>query len=453
MFPSTLTRPYRQALATAALLILTVLPTVYVVWTACRIHRTGYLREVEREIGGHLGLQVTVEKVSYPRPGEVVYRGIVLRQHEPRRQGLTEVAGAREVRLRRTSGELSIETDGLWLRGESPKQAMAQVGALLQRSGESPYQRISLAASTCDLDLGSTPDAGKPGLKYALHEVAGTFQATPGAPSVTVSYRIASRDASTRCELTLVRDRKSEPVRTTLVLKTMEGLPLPAHVLDVFVDAQEWLGPEATVEGTLSLRQAGGKEWEADFQGDLHDVDLGVLVDRRFPGQHLSGLARVALRSARWAERPGQGYGWVEAVGELTSHQGTIGVGLLRALASEMKFRFAPRLARLDDGKPNVDFRSLGLAFAMTPDGEIKITGALGTEFTPDVVLAGATGPLAYAPEGAANVRGLIKTLFPPATTTDPGVMVPLTAASRVLLCLPVPPDLAAKTATRIGGN
>jgi hypothetical protein len=159
------------------------------------------------------------------------------------------------------------------------------------------------------------------------------------------------------------------------------------------------------------------------------------------------------LKSARWADRPGQGYGWVEARGELTAGQGTIGVGLLRALAAEMKFRFAPKLTKLDDGKPDVEFRALGLSFAMTGDGEIRLAGALGNEFAPDVVLVSATSPLAYAPEGAANVRGLIKTLFPMGASPDPGVLVPLTAESRVLLSLPVPPDIAAKTARRLGGN
>src|SRR4029077_8185348 len=161
--------------------------------------------------------------------------------------------------------------------------------------------------------------------------------------------------------------RRSEPLQTSLVLQTVEGLPLPARVLNVFVDAEDWLGTEATLDGTLSLRRSGSQDWEADFQGDLLDVDLGVLVGRRFPGQHLSGLARVALKSARWAERPGQGFGWVEARGELTCGEGTIGIGLLRALASEMKFRFAPKLAKLDERKPEIDFRALGLTFAMTP--------------------------------------------------------------------------------------
>jgi hypothetical protein len=451
MFPLTLTRPYRQALCTAAVILFAIVPTVYVTATAVQIHRKGHLHAVERELGQALGLQVAVEGVTYPRPGEVVYRGIVLRQEEPRRKGLTEIARAGVLRLRRGSGELSLATEGLRLRGESPTLFMVQVGSFLQRSGALPYGRISLAAPTCDLDLGA--GSGTDTLIFRLSEVAGTFQAHPVAPTVTVSYRVATMDSSTRCELSLVRDRKSEPMRTTLALKTMEGLPLPARVLDLFFDTADWLGPEARVEGALTLRQTGARGWEAEFAGDLLDVDLSVLVGRRFPGQRLSGLARVALKRAVWGDRPGQGFGWVEAQGELTSGQGTIGIGLLRALATEMKFRFAPKLARLDDRKPEIDYRALGFTFDMTPDGEIKIAGALSNEFAPDVVLVSATSPLAYAPEGAANVRGLIKTLFPVGASADPGVLVPLTAESRVLLALPVPPDLAAKSAPRIGGN
>ena len=102
----------------------------------------------------------------------------------------------------------------------------------------------------------------------------------------------------------------------------MDGLPLPARVLDPFFDSTDWLGPAAKVEGTLSLRQTGARDWEADFQGDLLDVDLAALVERRFPSHRLNGLARVAIKSARWADRPGQGFGWVEARGELNDRAG-----------------------------------------------------------------------------------------------------------------------------------
>ena len=62
-----LTRPHRQALATLAMVACTVVPTVYVGFTAWRINRPGHIRDVEIEIGRSIGLQVTVESVRYPK--------------------------------------------------------------------------------------------------------------------------------------------------------------------------------------------------------------------------------------------------------------------------------------------------------------------------------------------------------------------------------------------------
>jgi hypothetical protein len=442
MFP--LSRPQRQVAATLAVLILTVAPTVFVALTAWQIGRPSHRRAVEAEISRQLGLQATVDAVRYPRPGEVVYQGVVLRQQEPRREGPIEVARAVSVRLRRGVRELTFETEGLRFRGESPRQVLAQVGALLQRSAGGPLERVSLSAPTCDLDLG----AGV--APFELRDVIGDFLADPVAPTVRASYRVVSAGASPRCELTLTRDRKGETVRTSLAMKTMEGPPLPARVFDPFFDAEAWLGSGAKAEGTLTLRQEGASDWEAEFQGHLVDIDLTSLVDRRFPEHRLKGRARLTVDAARWGDRPGQGFGWVEARGELTAGPGVIGLGLIQALSSEMKFRKAPRFGRIvTTGVIDLDFRALAFRFAMTPDGEIRITGALGDEFGQEVVLVGPTDTLAFAPEGAANVRGLIKTLFP-VTEINHAVMVPLTEKSRLLLCLPVGPDLSARP---IGGN
>jgi hypothetical protein len=88
----------------------------------------------------------------------------------------------------------------------------------------------------------------------------------------------------------------------------------------------------------------------------------------------------------------------------------------------------------------------------MQSNGEIQIQGALGAEFPPDAVVAGATTSLLSAPQGAASVHGLIKTLFP-VWPADPEVLVPLTAESQVLLSLPVPPGSDSKTRRTVDGN
>src|SRR6266568_4787753 len=138
-----LTRPHRQVLATLGLLAFTVLPTGYIASTAWRINRPGHVRDVEIEVGRQLGLLVTMEGVRYPRPGEVIYRGVTLRQEDGRKQSrLTEIARAEVVRLRHDDRELMLEVEALQLRGDDPKGAMAQVAALLQRATGAAFDRI-----------------------------------------------------------------------------------------------------------------------------------------------------------------------------------------------------------------------------------------------------------------------------------------------------------------------
>jgi hypothetical protein len=444
MFP--LTRPLRQTLATIALVGLTVIPTGVVATIAWRINRPGHVRDVEIELGRQLGLQVTLDAVRYPKPGEVVYQGITLRQEEPRSKGLTEIARASQARLQRADRELILYLENPRLSADSPKLGLGQVAAMLQRSGQIPFERVHVTAGSCQLDFGHES------LRLALRDVAGEFVVDPLAPSVKLTYRVPGVGAGTRCELTVTRDRRTEQIETSVALTTVEGLPLPARLLNVFFDADDWLGSSAKFEGALRLRQAGSREWEADFTGELLDIDLAKLVGRRFPRHRLTGRARVAIKEAKWGQRPTQGWGWLEAKGELLAGHGSIGVDLIEALAREMKFRRSPRLANLDARKTDVDFRALGLSFAMESNGEIQIAGALGAEFSPDAVIAGATTSLLSAPQGTASVHGLIKTLFPVSQASS-GVLVPLTAESQLLLSLPVSPGSVTTTRQTVDGN
>ena len=354
----TLTRPQRQALVTLVMVGTTVVPTAYVGLTAWRINRPGHVRDVEVEVGRSSGLQVTLDRVRYPRPGEVVYQGVVLRQDEPRRGGLVEIARARSVRLHRGKAELTIEAEGLSLRADGPRQAMAQVGALLSGAGQGAYRRVSLAAPACKIDLDK-------GLAFDLRDLAATFQADSKVPGLSASYRLLDDGGSTRCELTLTRDRKAEAVETVVAFKTMEGLPLPARVLDAFFDSADWWRrPLGEVQGAWRSGRPARPTGRPKFCGDLVDLDLKTLFERRFPRHRMAGLAHVAVKQARWANRTGQGFGWANVEGEVTVGQGSIGLDLLRALATEMKFRPARTIS---GRQPDVPFGALGFTFALAP--------------------------------------------------------------------------------------
>jgi hypothetical protein len=444
MFP--LTRSFRQVTATVALLALTIVPTCFVAVWAWRINRPGHVRDVEIELRRRLGLQVSLQSVRYPRPAEVTYGGVVLRQEEPAARSFSEIARADLVNALRDDRELTLHVESPRIHSESPAAALAQLGTLLQQSGQLGVERINLAAPTGELELGGDE------LRFQVADVAGELALDADAPVIRLAYRLPSQAGPTRCELTLTRDRRAEPVSTSLVMKTVEGIPLPARALNVFFEADEWLGSDASFEGSVTLHRAGTQEWEAEFQGELHDVDLSRLIGKRFPRHRLSGRARVTIEYARWGPRPGQGSGWVEAKGALLTGQGAIGLELVDALAREMKFRPGPRLARVNPSRTEIEFRALGLSFELRSNGEIQLAGALGAEFPPDAVLAGATSSLLSAPQGTASVHSLIKTLFPVAQS-DQRVLIPLTAESRVLMSLPLPPQAGAGGRKALDGN
>jgi hypothetical protein len=431
MFP--VTRPLRQAICTVLLLLVTVVPTALIAAVAWRINQPGHIRDVEIELGRNLGMQVSLRGVSYPRPGEIVYQGVVLRGQEPRGKGFSEIARADAVRLSRADRELTVLLENPELHAASPALGLAILDFYIQRSAALPFERVGLSAPACKIELGGE------NFHFTFKDVAGEFLSESAAPTLRLAYDIPGNGKGSRCELILTRDRRHEPFETSLAFKTVEGSPLSARMLNVLFDAADWLGDEAKFLGSLNLRMAGSTEWKADFQGEILDLDLARLVERRFPRHHLTGRAKISIEKATWGERPsGQGPGWLEVKGELVAGQGSIGVALLDALAREMRFRPSVRRPHADSRKADVDFRSLGLSFAIHSNGEIQVSGALGTEFPPDAVLAGASSALLSAPQGTASVHGLIKTLFP-VSTNNSGVLIPLTTESRALFSLPLP--------------
>lgn len=440
-----LSRPHRHTLVTLALLAIAVVPTGYVIWTAWRVNRPSHVREVEAELGRRLNLNVSLQGVTYPRPGLVVYQGIVIRQEENAGKGARAaiLAQAQSARLRREGRELTVEMDGLEVHGASPRQAIGQVNAMLRLTSGMDFDRISLSARSCSLDLG--PGVGA----YALGDVAGTLDVTAGSPAITASFKIKEDRVSPRCELTLKRGRVGASTRTDLTFKTMDGQPVSARVLDPFFSAETWLGRAARVEGELQLSQAGSADWDATFQGSILDVDLAALVGRFAPEHRLSGLARVTFESARWADQA-RGPGWVEARGELVSGPGSIGSEFLRALQSRLKFRLDRRIDVRRAG--DWEFQALGLAFGLNRSGEIRLTGGLGAEFSPGAVIVQAqrATPLVLAPEGVATVAGLIRTLVP-GSDAKPDQLIPASYESQALQrYLPVlPSELGNRAATR----
>ena len=432
-----LSRPHRQLLFTIGIVAATVVPTALVAVAAWTINRPGHLRDVEADLGRRLGLKVGLEGVRYPRPGMVVYQGAVLWQTEARRDDqLVRVAQVDRLEAREDGRSLVLRAEGLSLAAESPRRAMEQVGELLSRAGGESWDLIALSADTCDVDLGI-------GIAYELRDLAGSYREEGGGPRIESSYRIVTPEkAPNRCELVLERDRSGDEPRTLLSLRTVDGLPLPARVLEPFFSTEDWLGPDARVRGDLQLSRVGAGDWSATFSGELIDVALEALVGRRVPIHTLSGPARLVVDRAEWGPDPsGPGSEWRSVSGELTAGPGAISPGLLLALQDEMHFRladadrYAVRLASADE--PTLPFQGLGFRFEIRPDGVIQLDGALGDAYEPGAVLIESERfeTILRAPITPADLLGFRRTLGP----TDPGdaILVPADPNQKFLDYLP----------------
>ncbi|MEW4568855.1 hypothetical protein AB1L88_13405 [Tautonia sp. JC769] len=433
----TLSRPHRQVLFTLGILVATMVPTALVAFTAWQVNRPGHRHDVEAELGRQLGLKVTLEGVRYPKPGEIIYSGAVLWQREPRREKqLVEVARAETLKLSREGRRLVLRAEGLALAAEGPRHAMEQVGELLSRAAaDEAWDHVAVSADSCAIDLGD-------GLQYGLRDLAASFRIDAGAPTVEASYRVVTPSGSAnRCELVLVRDRRGNEPETILTLRTAEGLPLPASVLDPFFSSADWIGSAARMQGELRLSRIGAGDWRASFSGELIDVDLATLVSGRVTEHRLDGLAHLIIDEAEWGPQPlGPGSGWRSVSGELRAGPGAISSGLLQALQAEMRFPLAERFQLLRTSTAAdqaIAFGDLGVRFAIEPDGSMLVAGALGDAFEQDAIMIEPERlePIAFAPATEADVFGLRRTLGP----VDPGnaVLVPADPALKFIDYLP----------------
>lgn len=436
-------RMHRQVAATVFVVVVLIFPTLATLWWAWAINRPGHVRDVEVQLSRSLGLQVGLDSVRYPRPGEMVLIGPVFRQEEPRGRVFREVARARMISIRPLEEGRQIEVLGLQLVGDSAETGVAQLAQLLQKSsvkaGEG--QRLAFSVDRCEI-LVEQGASGKP-VRTEWRTVAGLVDARQEQSFIQASGWMYNADERTRCEFKMTRKRQGEQASSQIEIATMEGPALPAKVLEPLLNTSGWLGENAKVLGQLTLRQVEQAPWDAQFTGTFEDVDLSQLVTGRFGPYRLLGEGRVQIKRAHWADRPEQGPGWCEVQGELTSGPGKISHGLLLSMGQQMKFRIIPDWIRASKPGEIVEFGGIGLQFHLTDDGLIRFAGACGPDFGRDVVAVSGTAahpkPVVAAPSGIVTVRGLIKTLFP-VDLAQAELLVPTTRESQALQrYLPMP--------------
>ncbi|MFM1802502.1 MAG: hypothetical protein RJA81_1854 [Planctomycetota bacterium] len=435
-------RLHRQLAATGFVVLALILPTIVTLWWVWTVNRPGHVRDVEVQLSRQLGMQIGLDAVRYPRPGEMILVNPVFRHEEPRGRVFRELARAKSIVLKTGQDQLQVEAFAMQIVSDSADSAVSRLSQILSRmnqQGATPV-RIAFSADTCEV-LVEHGASGRP-VRSQWKTIAGMIDSRPDQATIQASVWNVDRQDQTRCELKLVRKRQGEQAATEIQVATMEG-SLPAVLLEPLIDTRGWMGEKATVQGQITMRQTEQQPWDASFAGTFQKVDLSKLVTGRFGPYRLSGDGKIHIRKAQWGQRVNQGSGWREVEGDMTAGPGSVSHGLLLSMGQQMKFRIIPDWIRASEPGETVEFGGIGLQFHLTEDGNIQFGGACGPDFGRDVVAISRSSarpkPVVAAPNSIVTVRGLLKTLFP-VDLAQAELLVPTTRESQALQrYLPMP--------------
>lgn len=434
----------RRSLCLAVFVLVCLLPTLYVAYTAITIHSPSHAAQVAGRLRDWFDLDVEVVGVRYPRPGVVEYRELRLADPETGRQiavldRLGLEGDASNVRLTASSGRLYCEGADLGSTqlapslgpvsgsvAESPPASVAGAGAMGEVFGAilRRLERSSITAVTLECPELAVDVAGK---VERLADVRVAYGSDTSGSRADVTFRLVELQMAVPSELEIRRDRLDGRPTTHFVLRT-GPTPLPVDLVGPYFDMEGWLGGQARYQGTIWLDEAGGG-WAGRAEGRLTKADLRASVSRHFP-HRLSGTAELQFDQLRWAD------GRVQQVrGSLRAGPGSVSASLLEAFHEHLGFE----IGRIVPARNEVPYRRLALTFAMQ-EGRLDVVGLCNTP-DGDAVMVGDT-VLLRAPNQSAEIAGLVRALVPPE-----GVAVPVNRESQALLdWLPMPGPREAPT-------
>ena len=404
----------RRLVCRIAFLAICVAPTMVTSgWVAYRrspIHAAAERASWQDTLERKLGLRATIEHVLRPRRGVAVLKGVMLTDPDSQRQLLQ----VRVVEVARTDHGWVV----LLSQPEVFEDQFLRVWGVFQERilrGAPPNAATQVIAA--EVTVRARP------LSLTFTDVRASLEPTASGIKTICDFRVAGIDMPSPAQWAVSRSRESGTPATSWQLRT--GLrPLPCSLFADYCPALQRLGARCRFQGSVWAEQARDG-WNGDIAGELHDVDLGRLLEP-FPHK-LSGDALVVLNQARFAEGRLR-----EAAGALRGGQGVISASLLTAFSEAFQMKLESREHVGDE--PLLQFQQLALGFQLDAHG-VKVIGLCeGTR--PGVLVVDRAGPLLLDTKAEpVPAVALARALSP-----DNQLLVPATRQTDFLLrALPLP--------------
>lgn len=395
----------RRNVCRMSFVALAALPTFAVVVWAGAARWPGGVARSERRLADELGLSVSLENATDPRPGVKRFEGLRLAEPETGR----EVLRLRSLDVVRRSDATSLVAS----QGELFAEQLPLLWQLIterlrtEHVADRPGLRLAISGLTIHGALqGQT-----------LASLVGEIERTAAGARGSLRFQLAAESVGEPIRITIERRASSERVSTRWELHTANR-PLPLAPLAELVPALAHLGPRAKFQGALWVEQTGD-EWQGELTGSATDVDLDALVTEQFPHK-LSGMAQVRIEKAQL-----RGGRLVAAVMSIKAGPGVIEDSLIRAGVEHAGIR---RPAPQDTSGRFAAYDQLALAIQLEP-GRMTLRGECDGA-GPGAVLVSRGAVLLKEPEKpAANALGLVRMMLPRGD-----LQVPASAETRWLL-------------------
>jgi hypothetical protein len=385
--------PARLFLTRAAFVVTCILPTLFVGgWVYQHLSPRYWAAQQEdwqRVLSQRLGLKVEIATVAYPtihlaRLGKV-------RLSDPE-------TGAEFARIR--SLELSWSDEGWTVELSQPEIQLAQLPTVWKDLHERLFRQTE--GQRCELIAGDLTLHGEEG-SQTLSQWQAVWEPGEELSRLATQGVLAGAQSRAPIQLTIARDRRSQPPVTTWELDTAEtALPcLPAAGDLPLLGA---LGKECKFRGQVqvALTERG---WQGNLRGTLDPVDLNQLVTEHLPHK-LSGQAAVSLEQCEFDA------GRITLLrGTVLSNGGYIGRSLLGAAATHLDMQ--EEGVRPASTQGHVYYKSLAFGFLLAPEG-LTLTGQ-ADRLQNGVMITAATSPILLEPaERQLAVNRLLHALATP---------------------------------------
>jgi hypothetical protein len=396
----------RRIICRVLFLALAFLPTVAVFGWAMSYHWPGARGRLESDLFRELGLQVSVEDVSYPQPGVTVYQGLKLADAEfgtpmanidqlqvvSSAEGLTLLAG--QVNVTEFGGPVFWEWIQENLRVVEPQLWQFHAEHIRVTSGGKPHP-------LADFRVRNNPALG-------------------GSSAIVLFRTRTGDDAGEDIQIKLARQRQANPPSIAWELRTGAN-ELPVSLIRIVLPQIVKFGADARYRGTLMvsrgdapLHSLNESMWGCDFNGVMEQVNLGTLCSELLPGS-LEGTARIEIEHAQ--VRSGR---LNSASALLTGGTGRISGLLVLAAAAALELETkAPATEQF--GASMQTFERFGLAVGINSRG-VVLRGVCENS-VPGTIVGTMNGPLlrTQEPDHALQpIAGLLQIVAPNSPAISP---------------------------------